>query len=85
MNPFALKLPSDSTFFGLTFEYNQRVFEQIFDLAFYGQGGFTYNDAYNMPVNLRSFYYKKLSDIMEKRQKDAEEAAKSAKRTGRRR
>ena len=79
---FVLKLPSDWTFFGLTYEYNQRVFEQIFDMAFYGQGGFTYTDLYHMPVNLRSFYYTKLADIMEKRHQDAEEAKKSV---GRRR
>lgn len=72
--PFVLTLPSDWTFFGLTFEYNQRVYEQIFDLSFYGQGGFTYSDVYHMPVNLRSFYYAKLADIMDTRHKEAEAA-----------
>lgn len=58
------------------------MFEQIFDLAFYGQGGFTYTDVYMMPVNLRSFYYAKLSDIMEARHQQAEELKK---KTGRKR
>lgn len=74
MNPFVLQLPSDWTFFGLTFEYNQRVYDQIFDLAFYGQGGFTYNDVYHMPVNLRSYYYAKISDIMRMRFEENEKA-----------
>ena len=72
MNPFVLQLPSDWTFFGLTFEYNQRVYDQIFDLSFYGQGGLPYDDVYNMPVNLRSYYYAKLVDIMEARRKEQE-------------
>lgn len=66
-----LRLPSDWTFFGLTFDYNQRVYEQIFDIVFYGQGGFTYNDVYNMPVNLRAFYYTKLYDIVKQREEEA--------------
>jgi len=72
VNPFVLQLPSDWTFFGLTFEYNQRVYDQIFDLSFYGQGGLPYDDVYNMPVNLRSYYYAKLVDIMEARRKEQE-------------
>ena len=74
MNPFVLQLASDWTFFGLTFSYNQRVYDQIFELAFYGEGGFSYDEVYNMPVNLRSYYYAKLADIMEARHKKAEEA-----------
>lgn len=77
MNPFVLTLPSDWTFFGLTFEYNQRVYDQIYELSFYGQGGFPYEDVYNMPVNLRSYYYAKLADIMEARNKEAEKVNKS--------
>lgn len=69
-----LKLPSDSTFFGLTYEYNQRVFDQIFDLTFNGQGGFTYTELYQMPVNLRSYYYLKLSNILEARVAEQEKA-----------
>jgi hypothetical protein len=41
-------------------------------MVFYGQGGFTYSDLYNMPVNLRAFYYMKLYDIMEMRKQEAE-------------
>ena len=82
MNPFVLTLPSDSTFFGLTFEYNQRVYDQIFDISFYGQGGMTYSEVFEMPVNLRSYYYAKLAGIMEARRKEAD-AAKN--QTGRKR
>lgn len=59
-------LPSDHNFFGLTLEYNQRVFDQIFDLCYYGEGAFQFRDVYEMPVNLRSYYYLKLADIQKK-------------------
>ena len=74
-----LRLPSDLTFFGLTYEYNQRVFDQIFDLVFNSQGGFTYTEIYQMPVNLRSYYYLKLSNIIESRNKTQEEASEKLK------
>lgn len=66
------RLPSDQTFFGLTPEYDQRIMDQIFDLTFYGQGGFNFTELYQMPVNLRSYYYAKLAKILEERQKAAE-------------
>jgi hypothetical protein len=59
----------------LTYEYNQRVFDQIFDLVFNGQGGFSYTEVYQMPVNLRSYYYLKLSNIIEARNAAQEEAS----------
>lgn len=74
MNPFVLQLPSDHRFFGLNFDYNQKVYEQIFDLCYYGQGGFQFRDVMEMPVNLRSFYYMKLGSIIEERNKQIEAA-----------
>ena len=58
MNPFAVQLQSDLTFFGLTSDYDQRVMDQIFDLVYHGH--FAFEDAYNLPVNIRSYYYAKL-------------------------
>lgn len=79
-NPFTLTFPSDWTFFGLTLDYNQKVYDQIFDLAFYGQGGFPYSDLVAMPVNLRAFYYTKMADIIEQRNKAIAEANEKAAR-----
>jgi hypothetical protein len=58
-------LPSDQTFFGLTFDYDQRVMDQVFDLIYYSKGGFTFTELYEMPVNLRSYYYVKLAQTLE--------------------
>jgi hypothetical protein len=47
---------------------------QIFDLVYYGKGGFTWSDVYNMPVFMRLFYTKSI----EKALKAKNEAEKKA-------
>lgn len=49
--------------------------DQIFDLAYYGQGGFNFTELYEMPVNLRSYYYAKLVNIVEQKAKAEQEHA----------
>ena len=44
---------------------------------YYGQG-FTHSDVYEMPIYLRNFYYKELSDT---RKKENEEIKKAQRRT----
>lgn len=45
-------------------------------MTYRGGGGFNYNDLYNMPVNLRSFYYMKLAEAIAAENKKIEEANK---------
>jgi hypothetical protein len=47
---------------------------QIFELIYYGKGGFTWADVYEMPIWLRLFYYRSI----EKALKDKAEAQKKA-------
>ncbi len=54
--------------------------DQIFDLSFHGQGGFPFEQVYNLPVNVRSYYYAKLAGILEERARMAEEANKKGRR-----
>lgn len=54
------------TFFGLTPEYRSVVFTQIHEIVFYGQGGYTWSDVYNMPIWLRRFTFSKLKEHYEK-------------------
>ena len=44
----------------------------MFDLVYWGQGGFSFEQVWNMPVYLRRYYINKISDIHKKQ----EEAAK---------
>jgi hypothetical protein len=34
-------------------------------MIYYGKGGFTFQDLYNMPVFLRGFYLKEMNDAVE--------------------
>jgi len=69
------------TFFGLTPEYINHVYEQFFQLKYYG--GWSFFEAYNLPVKLRRWFLKKLADQIKKegeQQKAASQRAKSKSR-----
>jgi hypothetical protein len=51
--------------------------DQIFDLSFHGQGGFPFEQVYQMPVNVRSYYYAKLAGILKERAEQMEAAQKN--------
>ena len=51
---------SPHSFFGLQPEDKPLIHEQVFQLIYFGKGGFTFDEVYNMPIYLRNFYYKRL-------------------------
>ena len=51
---------SPPSFFGLQPEDKPLIHEQVFQLIYFGKGGFTFDEVYNMPIYLRNFYYKRL-------------------------
>ena len=60
-------------FFGLPDNYKIRLYELLFDLCYYGKiGGFS--EAYEMPVQSRTFYYRKLANVNEKDRQAYEKA-----------
>lgn len=65
--------PSRSDFFGLGSSYRPVLYDQLFELMYYGKMGFSFSELYNMPVFLRNYYYRKLADIKKKEQ-EAEQA-----------
>jgi hypothetical protein len=67
------------TSFGLPSEYKIVLHEEIFSLCYHGQGGFTQGEVYDLPVNLRKFYLKKLIDA---KQKEADEYKKASSSSG---
>jgi hypothetical protein len=46
------------TFFGLTDDYQQDVYEQIFSLKYHG--GWSVMEVYNLPVQLRGWFVQRL-------------------------
>ena len=73
----------DSTFFGLTSknipEFRISVFKQIHEIVFHGQGGYDWETVYNMPIWLRKYTFKEISDYYTEQNKKIESAGKSNK------
>jgi hypothetical protein len=70
------------TFFGLTPEYRKHIFDQIHQIVFHGQGGYNFDDVYNMPLWLRSYTFnqiKKWYDEKNKQEDDVSEFTKKVK------
>lgn len=80
-----LHYPSDSTFFGLGFDYKPIIHKEIFYLVYNGGGGFSFSDVYNMPVWLRRFHIKCLNDTLKERREHMEEQKKEVQRKTRKR
>ena len=77
--PFAVQLPSDSTFFGLTRKYKLNVADQIFDLTYHSKGAFSYTEVRNMPVYMRLYYMRRLNKLFEDQNKSREKSVKEMK------
>jgi len=61
-------------FFGLTDEYQEDIYEQIFSLKYHG--GWSVFEVYNLPIQLRGWFVKRLI----KQLKDESEQIKKATR-----
>ena len=70
-----LTFPSASTFFGLTSKYRIKIFTQIHEIVFYGNGGYDWHTVYNMPIWLRNFTFNKIHEHYEKEKESHNEMA----------
>jgi hypothetical protein len=61
------------TFFGLTIEtipeYRKRLFTQIHEIIFYGNGGYDWGTIYNLSIPLRGFIYTQITEHYKSQQK----------------
>ncbi len=39
-----------------------RIYNEVFDICYFGRGGFTFEEVYNFPVWLRHYYIKRIND-----------------------
>jgi len=62
------------TFFGLSSEYQQNIYEVFFYLKYFG--GFSLFESYNLPVGLRKWFIDKLMNQL----KEESDAIKRASR-----
>jgi len=61
------------TFFGLTDDYNEGVYEQIFFLKY--TGGWSFSEIYNLPVGLRNWFVKRTVKQLEDEAQAIKEAS----------
>ena len=64
------------TFFGLTDEYMENVYEQFFFLKY--SGGWSFSEAYNLPVGLRTWFVQRLIQQLEQENEQIEKAQMGA-------
>lgn len=65
-----------STFFGLTEKYSEAMYEQFFVLKHYG--GWSFIEAYNLPVGLRNWFVERLQKQFDEEAKEIEKARKKS-------
>ena len=71
---------SGLTFFGQPPSNRAAIHEELFNIAYYGNG-FNHDELYNMPVFLRKFYAQKLIDAKKKESELIKEAEQGKRRT----
>jgi hypothetical protein len=69
---------SPRTFFGLTDEYIEAVYEQFFALKYHG--GWSFVEAYNLPIKLRAWFMQRLIKQKESENEAIEKANKKSSR-----
>jgi hypothetical protein len=65
---------SPRTFFGLTGEYMEAIYEQFFFLKY--AGGWSFSEAYNLPVGLRKWFVERLARQLQDEKEAIEQASK---------
>ena len=51
-------------------EYKKAIFDELFNLTYYGNGGWNWNLSYNLPIHIRRYCLKLLNQAKE-RESDA--------------
>ena len=68
---------SGLSFFGQPPENRAAIHEEIFNIAYYGNG-FTHSEIYNMPLPLRRFYAEKLISAKSKEKEALDKSMKKS-------
>ena len=69
------------SFFGLSNEYVESVYEELFLLKHYG--GWSFFEAYNLPVLMRRWFLRRLADQKKEEAEQMQEAQRRAKSSSR--
>lgn len=52
------------------------MFSQIHEIVFHGNGGFSWDTIYSMPIWLRNFTYEKIKEYFDKQNRELEKQQK---------
>ena len=61
--PSKLGFNLDQTFFGFKPEHQIQLHSNLFDLLWAGEGRWSYDDIYHLPLHLRKFWISKIKKI----------------------
>jgi hypothetical protein len=64
--------------FGLRSKDKETLHKEIFYFLYATNGSFTYSEIYSMPVHLRNFYYRELSEARQKQEQNQQQATMSS-------
>lgn len=67
------------TFFGLSDDYIENIYEQFFYLKYHG--GWSFLEAYNLPVKIREWFVNKLTEQMKMEQEEMEKVTRDTKKS----
>lgn len=70
------RCPSRPRFFGLTNDYIESVYEEFFLLKYHG--GWSFTEAYNLPIKIRRWFLQRLSKQFEDERKEMEKAQRKS-------
>jgi hypothetical protein len=59
-------------FFGLTPEYRAGLFNQLHDIVFHGNGGYSFETVYEFPIWLRKFVHRSMIEHYDRQNKAQE-------------
>lgn len=65
------------TFFGLSDDYQEAIYEEFFQLKYYG--GWSLFEAYNLPIVIRRWFLRRLVEQKTKEAESQEESVRKAK------
>ena len=71
------RCPLLRSFFGLNDKYIENIYEQFFLLKYHG--GWSFTEAYSLPVGLRKWFMERLQKQIEQENKAIEEAKRKSK------
>ena len=66
------------SFFGLSNKYIQSVYDELFVMKYHGN--FSLIESYNLPVQIRRYFLKKLQEQIERENQAVQDAQDKAKR-----